>query len=242
MNDILLGSLLFVSTLRPQATASSHVAGELKESFVLRSEIRSLEISICDIGTGNGEFLPRIRDAFRNLGYTVYVIGIDNGDIMDVLGQQTPEIQKKQFIEDMSEIMHDKYGPGFTMMYMDLLDAPDILNRFDFVFVNAPDLYIDIRYFKAATELVKDEGIIIWRWHAGDDNDIQAAKIKKYVEAKGWKWLELETTIPAGDMMLAKRTIIVRKTDFTNSDTLIREVFSKLIEQFTAKSEVRRNA
>ena len=238
------------STLRPLGTSKcadvlNTLRSELRatENFeIIRSELRNKELHVLDIGTGNGEFLPKIRDAFKKYGYDVFVIGIDNGDIMNSLGHDTPEIQKQQFIEDMNELLHDKYGSGFTMMYMDFMDAPDLLKRFDFVFVNAPDPYIDIRYFKAATELVKDEGIIIWRWHAGDDNDHRAEKIKKYVEAHDWKWIELETTIPEGDMALARRTIMVRKTEFTNSEPIIREAFSKLLQQFEMRSEIRKSA
>lgn len=231
------------NAIRPPAAAQTELMNDFTLSLVLRSEVRSSEISILDIGTGDGRFLPRIRDFFKRLGYEqVHVIGIDNGDVLDAVGRRRPEREKRQWIEDTNDLLHDKYGAGFTMIYMDFLDAPDMLKKFDFVFVNAPFPKRDFQYFKAAMELVKDGGLVFWRYYAMDDDDEKADLIKKFVEAKGWRWMELTKELPEGTLKLAQRTIVIRKTDFSNSDEVIRTAFMKLVEHLNTRSEIRKAA
>lgn len=201
-----------VSAMRPVRNP------ELKESVVVRSELRNDWITVVDLGAFSGRFLANMKLKFYTYGIEhVRLIGIDD---LSALGVN--EFARKKFAEKISR---DTAELGIEMIHGDFTKIYRAIPKADIVFVNAPmSVY---KALDAADKILRDEGLIVIRMHSGENTYF----IERWADSSGYKWhrSNFSNELPEGDYPLSEYTYILKKRPMmTDSVRTFFDVFKQV--------------
>ena len=204
----------------------------MAESIAVRQEVRNERVSILDLGSQNGEFLPRIIRYLERLHIDVYkAVGIDNGTF---LPNSTHE-EREALISAFDKNIHTS-DPRIHLEFADIKKASRALGRFDFVFYNAPYPPASvIENLPYAMNMVRDQGIIFLRFHAGDEHRWVDIKLREFIDSNGYSILMFRDELPEGFYQLEHKVYVIKKTDFINQDNFSRFVTGLSKQLFESK-------
>lgn len=235
----MLNLLMMCLMLRPIATAESTIL------HALRSELRAIEnpVTVIDIGTHNGAFLPRIKKALSEMGFKhIEIIGIDD---FSFISNVEKEASKRNGKAETIFYEHHKAEfekQGIQYLKADMNSAHAWLHRADFSFINAP-FPVKIRdYVKAALMLTKHDGMIFLRFYRGDEWGADRKWLLEWLEKMNLKVVTHSLDLPEGSFWLSKETIVISRRAFPGLTEFEGTIFEDLVMGYFNRSELRKSA
>ena len=176
-------------------------------------------IKVIDLGTGHGEFLPRIKEWLEKRGFKeVWVLGLDNGDWMHDDTLPKPDTQmKKDAVELSDNVIMGKHGGAHRIYYTDVFKhfPKEFIQEFDFVFLNAVPQNMTVSFVHRALRLLKGDGMIVLRYQKNSRNFMNLEALMAFAKEQNLSVDVIHSAdMPTGDTELYITAYLIQRGKF----------------------------
>lgn len=148
------------------------------------ARLAKTQLKVMDLGTGTGDFQPKIKTWLESRGYTdVWIVGMDNGDWMIDRDLPKPdEDMKKEIVQVSDAVLQNKNGNGYRIFYGDAFKhfPKEMIHEFDIVFLNAVPMNMTTSFVQRALRLTKENGMIVLRYEKDSRNFMHVAVLQDF--------------------------------------------------------------